>query len=406
MRNIRNRNMKFLKYFYHLTLAFLGSVYYRNPSKKLFVIGVTGTKGKTSSAHLIQYILNSSGKKCALLSSVSEVYGEKTLQNTTGNTMPGRFFIQRFLKRAVNKNCKYAVIEVTSQGVLQNRHKFIKWDGACFTNLHREHLEAHGGFEKYREAKLKFFRYVKNNNKEALFFVNKDDENYEYFKNAAGNNLTLYSGFETYLESSMLPGEINKPNIALAEIVCESLGVEKEMVQKLITHFPGVKGRMEIIQKEPFAVVIDYAYTPESVKLAYEELRKLLRGSHARLITVFGSAGGGRDKWKRPALGEIASNYANVIILTSEEPYDERPEDIIKDIKEGIKEKDGLTIYKITDRKNAIQKAIEEAQEGDVVALMGKGAEPYIHLENKKIPWNEKKIVEEILKEIRLKEEE
>ena len=398
--------MKMLKSLYHLILSYLGNIIYGRPSKKLFVIGITGTKGKTTSAHLIHHTLNNSAKKCAILSSVSIGFGDNVKPNVTGNTMPGRLFMQRFFKEAAEKGCEYAVVEVTSQGAVQHRHKFIDWDIACFTNLHEEHIEAHGGYENYREAKLKFFRYVRDHNNDAKFFINNDDKEKDYFIKASNRNVTLYSGDEAYSESNNLPGEINKPNIALAEAVCGSVHIEKENIKRAIELFPGVKGRMEIIQSKPFSVVIDYAYTPESVRLAYEELRKLLRGSHARLITVFGSAGGGRDKWKRPVLGEIASNYASVIILTSEEPYDERPEDIVKDIESGIKQREGLQVYKITDRRGAIQKALEEAQQGDVVALMGKGAEPYIHSGKQKIPWDEKQIALEFLKQMRLKREE
>ncbi|MFA5134146.1 MAG: Mur ligase family protein [Patescibacteria group bacterium] len=395
------KKMKILRSIYHYLWAIAAAVVFGFPAKKMFVLGITGTKGKTTSVYLIHHILESAGRKAAMLSTAEIKIGKETEKNLTGNTMPGRFFIQRFLKEALRTGCRYAIMEVTSQGVLQHRHQFIKWGAAAFTNLKPEHIEAHGGFENYREAKLKFFRYAKKN-REAFFLINKEDENAEYFiKEAEGKKVVLYSpsdAEEKKLAARMLPGKINEANIALAAAFAKEIGLSEEEIKKGIESFPGAPGRMEFVKREPFTVVIDYAYTPDSLEPVYEELKKYLKGPENKIITVFGAAGGGRDKWKRPTLGKIAAEFCKEIILTTEEPYDEKPEDIMEDINGGIPK--GKNVYKIIDRKEAIEKAMELAQEGDVIALLGKGAEPYIHSNGKKISWNEKEAAEEAIKKI------
>lgn len=334
-----------------------------------------------------------------MLSSVETAVGDNRFPNLTGNTMPGRFFIQRFLRRAVEAGNEYAVIEVTSQGVEQSRHRFIKWWAAAFLNLHPEHIEAHGSFEKYREAKVDFFRYVFRTNPEAHFFVNREDESSGYFEEAVeGRDTHLYAADDIQFELPPYLAGINKPNAALAAEIAKTAGMSAEEIIAGMRSFTGVAGRMEIVQVKPFAIVIDYAYTPESARLAYRELKNMA-GAEGKIITVFGSAGGGRDKWKRPELGKIADEYCGKIILTTEEPYDEKPADIMEDIAQGVVNKEKMEM--IVDRREAIKKAIEIAQEGDVVALMGKGAEPYIHWKNKKTPWNEREVAEAVIKERR-----
>lgn len=373
----------FLANTYHLLWALGGAVVYRFPSRKIFVIGITGTKGKTTTVQLLEFILKKSGRKVVSLSS----------DNVTNNTMPGRFFIQNFLRKAVDKGCRYALIEVTSEGVKLGRHKFIDWDMAVFLNLHPEHIESHGSFEKYREAKVSFFRYIKEsqnyNLKSKKFFINKDDENANYFVEAigGGDNITFFG--KSDLPNNLI-GEFNKYNIAVASVVAEELGVGKEEVKKAVAEFPGVPGRMEFIQKEPFAVVVDYAHTPESLREVY----KTLREKSQKLICVLGSAGGGRDKWKRQEMGKIAGQYCDEIILTNEDSYDEDPEKIIDEIEQGALSKSyEVKPRKILDRREAIEKAISLSRPGDVVIITGKGSEKFIHVANgQKIPWSDKQV--------------
>ncbi len=396
-----------LRKFYHYCLTLLGAIIYRFPSSRIFVVGVTGTKGKSTVIELINSILEAAGKKTALSSSIRVKIADKSQRNSTDNTMPGRFFIQRFLRKAVNLDCEIALIEVTSQGISQNRHRFIDWSAAIFTNLAAEHIEAHKGFENYRQAKLSFFEYVKNQEGAKLFFINKDDLNANYFIEAArkeNSKIVLYSGNDIQninLETENLKF-VFPENIAAAIAFCLPQGINQGIIKKALENFPGVPGRMEIIQEEPFKVIIDYAHTPDSL----EKIYKLL-GS--RLICVLGSAGGGRDKWKRPKMGEIAAKYCTKIILTNEDPYDENPQEILNQIETGIPNSriysgryaryiEHPAHYKILNRQEAIKKAVSLAQKNDTIIITGKGCESCIHIKKgKKIPWDEKKIVEEIL---------
>ncbi|MEE8131462.1 MAG: Mur ligase family protein [Candidatus Paceibacterota bacterium] len=394
---------------YHWLMALAGAIIYRFPSSKIFVLGTTGTKGKSTTLELINTILEADKKRTALLSSIRIKIGEKSKKNYSGNTMPGRFFIQRFLRKAVNTNCQYALIEVTSQGILQYRHRFINWQAAIFTNLAPEHIEAHGSFEKYRKAKTDFFTYIKNK----LFFINKDDANAKYFTEAAQDGkIVLYSknslNSKPYTLNPNLIGDFNKENIAAAIAFIKSQNISETIIKKAIENFQGVPGRMEFIpafvktsagKQQPFTVVIDYAHTPDSLKNVYETIR------NSKLICVLGSAGGGRDKWKRPEMGKIAAEYCDKIILTNEDPYDEKPLEILSQIEVGIcinprtLARRPAFIYKILNRKEAIKKAISLAKPNDTVIITGKGCESFIHIAGgKKIPWNERKIVEEIIK--------
>jgi len=414
--------------FYHFFLAFLGNIIFRFPSRHIFVIGVTGTKGKSTVIELINAILEASGKKTALLSSVRQKIGEKVSENFYGNTMPGRFAIQKFLRQAVNAGCEYAIVEVTSQGVVQHRHRFIDWDAAIFINLAPEHIESHGSFEKYRQAKVSFFRYLIHSRKpRKYFFINEEDANHHYFEEEARvieNGKIVFFSRERFIKDELssyydlstkqsrqligdwLLADFNLENAAAAVSFARSQGIDWYIIKKALDKFKGVPGRFEFIKKSPFAVVIDYAHTPDSLKKVYETLESTLLSSRSagEMICVLGAAGGGRDKWKRPVMGKIAAEYCNKVILTNEDPFDEDPEEIIRQIEEGFLETVTPRLkmrnyFKILDRRAAIRKAISLAKKGDVVILTGKGVESSIRMRHgKKIPWNERKEVEEALK--------
>ena len=427
----------YLKSLYHLALAWLGNLIYRHPSRELFVLGVTGTKGKSTVLELINAILETAGKKTALSSSIRVKIGFDSYKNTSGNTMPGRFFLQKFLRRAAGAGCEFALIEVTSQGVLQHRHRFIEWGAALITNLTPEHIEAHGSFENYLKAKTDFFRETSRSKKEPLFFINKEMSHQDYFIEACGGAGTQYFfsrddfareeleknyDLETKkgrrLVSDWLMADFNLENAAAATVFTKAVGVSWPIIKKSLENFKGVSGRMEFIQKNPFAVVIDYAHTPDSLEKVYQYLkspasegrvplnkieRQKSKAKGRKLICVLGAAGGGRDKWKRPVMGRLAAKYCDYIVLTDEDPYGENSFQIISEIKSGIIESKfpGPNLFEILNRKEAIKKAIGLAKKGDVVALTGKGSEPWLHLaRGKKIPWNEKEITAEILKTI------
>lgn len=377
--------MKSLKDLYHRFVAWWGDLRYGHPSRKLFVIGVTGTKGKSLTIELINAVLQEAGEKTAVLSSVKERIAGEERQNKSGNTMPGRGYVQKFLAAAVQAGVKYALVEVTSQGVVQHRHEHIEWDAALCINLHPEHIESHGSFDNYREAKLDFFRYIANSPKaRKVFFINKEDEHADYFVKAAGDN-----------ERHFFSGTFIKANYAAAEAVGRAFGIKEETIQKALEEFKGLPGRMEAIQDKPFKVIIDYAHTPDSLEEVYKTLGIQLKinKSAGRLICVLGSAGGGRDKWKRPKMGEAAGRNCDFIIVTNEDPWDEDPMEIIEAVAEAA-EKSGKPTARIVDRQEAIDKAIAEAREGDIVVITGKGSETAIRMAGgKELPWSEREAV-------------
>ena len=372
---------------YHLLFAWFPAVLYGHPSSKMVLVGITGTKGKTTVAELVTAILVRAGEKVALSSSYRFCIGEKSWINKMGNTMPGRGYIQRLLRMGVKEGCKYGVVEVVSEGVTQYRHKFLDFNIAVFTGLHPEHIESHGGFEKYREAKLDFFRDVKNNSKKhnKKFVINKNSEDGKYFAEVAGKDAIFYEKYDGELQ---IIGDFNKENAAAATEVAKALGVRDEIIKGALADFDGVPGRMDFVQETPFAVVVDYAHTPGSLEAAYGALKSDKGG----LICVFGSDGGGRDKWKRPKLGEIASQYCRDLILTIENPYDEDPQKIVDEIRSGVRS-DPPRIYEFLNRGDAIKKAIDIAKPGDAVIITGKGTEPFIRLaKGKKISWSDRDV--------------
>ncbi|HUY69608.1 MAG TPA: Mur ligase family protein [Candidatus Tyrphobacter sp.] len=378
---------------YHYLIAFSAKLLYRSPSRRLLVIGVTGTKGKSSVVELINAGLEKAGRETALISTLRIKIGRSSRRKATGNSMPGRGLLQWFLKEAVEAGCEAAIIEVTSQGIAQSRALGIDFDVALITNLQPEHLESHGGFENYKKAKLAFFKLAaKNSAKEKkYFFVNASDPYAEEFAKAAEGNPVI-----RYAPSSLapqLPGKFYRENVGAAVAVLKTLGVEERVIAEAMNGFSGVPGRAEFIQKEPFSVVIDYAHTPDSLKAIYEAVRETTKGD---IIGVLGAAGGGRDKWKRPEMGKVAADYCKRIILTNEDPYDEDPEVIVAEIKKGIKK--NVPVEEIVDRGEAIERAIFLARPGDAVVITGKGAERLIHVKNgQTIPWSDKEEIEKIL---------
>src|SRR3989344_2920982 len=240
--------MRFLRSIYHYLLAWLGNKIYRKPSEKLFVIGVTGTKGKSTVMELINAILEAAGRKTAIISSVRFKNDLLSVGNLTGMTMPGRFFIQRFLSEAANNGCHYAIIEVTSQGVLQHRHRFIEFDAAILTNLEPEHIEAHGSYENYRDSKIKFFRDIASHSlkKPKMFFINSEVRDKDYFlKSAEGKGKIINfekSDVRKMKIKTKLLGEFNLENIAAAAAFARSQNIDWETIRSAVENFDGVPG--------------------------------------------------------------------------------------------------------------------------------------------------------------------
>ena len=407
---------------YHFFMAFWAALFYGFPSRRLIVIGVTGTKGKTTVVRLLHHILASSGTAVASLSSLGTRIGDVEKENPMKMTMPGRMAIQRFLHDARRAGAEYAIIEVTSEGIRQFRHRFIKFQGAIVTGIHPEHIESHGSFEAYLRAKLDlFWRLPKN----ATAVINKDDGAWERFVASTQAAKVFYSASEITAGGKPIPvrhvsisrdgiefdlgqetivspllGEFNLLNILAAISFATARHISIQSAALAIKTFSGVPGRMEFIQASPVSVVVDYAHTPESLKCVYEFLKNsAVKTPSARIICVLGAAGGGRDRWKRPEFGRIASQFCDTIVLTNEDPYDEDPAEIMREIQSGVLK--GVAAEMILDRREAIQRALGGALGDDTVIITGKGAEQWIMGRNgEKTPWNEREIVREETKRI------
>lgn len=382
---------------YHFFLAWIGSVLNRHPSRKMKVIGVTGTKGKSTVIEMLNAILREAGERVLVSSSIKFQIGDDVRSNTTGNTMPGRGFLQKLMREGVSAGCTYAILEVVSEGVVQHRHRFIDFDAAVFTNIHPEHIESHGSYEKYRSAKEKFFRDVSRFSRkpDKKFFVNQNDPEGDFFVRAASDEaVVLYGISKAHIK---IAGEFNKENAGAAEAIARAFGVSDAAITRALENFHGIPGRMEIVAESPIRVVVDYAHTPNSLEAVYSALSGDNR-SGSSLVCVFGATGGGRDKWKRPRFGEIAARYCKYIILTDEDPFDDDPAQIISEIKAGIPRDKTEDVYEILDRGEAITKGISLAEAGDTVLITGKGSEPYIRVANgKRIPWSDKEKAQKAL---------
>ncbi len=400
---------------YHFMLAFGAAVFYGFPSRRIKVIGITGTHGKTTVVNLATAILERADYKVAAASSIKFYIAGQEQENKLKMTMPGRGVLQKFLKQAVRAGCDYALLECTSEGVLQHRQRFIKFEAMVFTNLFREHIERHGSFENYRKAKAEYFKKCKN-----IHILNADDKNFDYFSQFPAKQKFYFSMFRGLTSKHCLMAEnvqlldkglvfevrgfqfalnlIGKFNVYNA-LTAISIGlvcnVSLNQSQEALSQAKAVPGRMEEIIKQPFRVVVDYAFTPDALGQVYETLANpKFEIRNPKLICVLGACGGGRDKWKRPELGKIASQYCREIIITNEDPYDEDPNEIINQVAKGA----GNKAKKILERRQAISQALKSARTGDTVIITGKGCEPWICVSNnKKIPWDDRQVAREEL---------
>lgn len=388
-----------IKNIYHFFVGILANVVYFFPARKMTVVGVTGTDGKTTTVNLIYHILKESKHKVSMLSSIGAFVGEKEYDTGHHVTTPSSFGIQKILRKALSTGSKYFILEVTSHALDQHRTLGIHFSIGVMTNVTSEHLDYHKTFDNYIKTKEKLLRVSD------VAVVNRDDSSYTLFfeaRNAKNNgNWITYGKSESAdinlvnfkFDSKYLIGDFNKHNTLAAIAVCKKLGLTDAQIKKSISSFRMPLGRLDFVYDEDFAVIIDFAHTPN----AFEQLLEVLRGySTGRLIHVFGSAGE-RDYAKRPFMGDASSKYADIIFLTAEDPRSEDANKIIEEIASGIKKQDAK-VFKLADRKDAIEAAIEMAGKGDLVVITGKGHEKSMTYGKNDLPWNEHAIVADAIR--------
>ena len=396
-----------------IALAKLAAKYYDNPASKLKMIGITGTKGKTTTAYMIRDILLASGKKTGMIGTIYNTYGDKKIEAI--RTSPESLDLQKLLKDMVDADMEYVVMEVSSHALDLNRVYGIHFIIGVFTNLSQEHLDYHKTMENYLNAKAKLFE-------NSDFAIINSDDIYtpklermikcKIAKYGLDNeaNITAvdvrvnnnYVDFKMYINKMLqtvtinIPGRYTVYNALAAIAVTSMLGAQMDAILAALAEIR-VPGRSEVVDiQKTFAVIIDYAHTPSSLEAILQNTKRYAKG---RIICVFG-CGGNRDEEKRPLMGEIAGKYADFTVITTDNPREESPKKIMKDIEEGIKRTKGL--YKVIEnRKEAIKFAMRIAWKNDTIIIAGKGHETYQLLKgNKKIKFDEREIVKQIANEM------
>ena len=434
----------------HLFFAWLGSVKYKYTSEELLVIGITGTSGKSTTTYLLRQLLESAGLKVGSLSTIDfYIAGEEKL-NDQKMTMLGRMQIQKYLREMVEKKCDVAIVETTSEGRLQYRHSFINYDMMMLTNLYPEHIDSHGSFEAYKRAKLDIFEYVSKcrvkklgnklsvnstlggpvfagktaivncnneyspeflefNFENKIIFGNKNEKNYLenisdkiLFSNASVDKDGLHFEIENHKFVAPMYGEHNIYNIVGAVAVARELNIAWEVIESAVSNFKNVPGRNEFIPEakaKGFAVIVDYAFEPVAMEKLYKVV-DLLKPI-GRIIHVCGATGGGRDKSRRAVIGEMVGKKSDIFIVTDEDPYEENPMSIIKEVSASAQKVDKIlnkNLFEILDRKKAIGKAIDMAREGDLILITGKGSEQGMCIAGgKMMPWDDREIAREFI---------
>jgi len=386
--------------------------WFGHPEKKLRMIGVTGTNGKTTITNVIKHVLMKNGHKTGLVGTIQNEIGDEIFH--TENTTPFTFEFIELLDRMAKAECEFVVMEVSSFGLVQNRIGASHFETAVFTNLTQDHLDYHKTMEEYYKAKKMLFDICD------CAFINADDEygvrlmneigcekyGFSVKENAdvyadgisiksTGSSFTYHNGTDAYEVKSRIPGMFNVSNLTAAISVCLESGISAEGILSAIAEYNGVKGRCEIIPTgRDFTVICDYAHTPDAVE---NILRSVKEYTENNLICLFG-CGGNRDAAKRPKMAAAAAKYADKLVVTSDNPRNEEPEMIIKDILAGLENTE--TAYDVvTDRREAIYHALKIAEKGDIIVLAGKGHEDYQVLAGmKKIHFDEREVVAEGLK--------
>ncbi len=424
---------------YHFFLAVTGNIIYGFPGRKLKVVGVTGTNGKSTTVDLITQILKEKDYKVGMISTIAFEIAGKRIENLTNRTTLVRWQTPKMLGQMIKAGCEYAVLEVASEGIAWYRVWGIPFDIAVFTNLSPEHLNFHKTMENYRNTKGKLFSGLKRSMSKNILkvsVVNLDDKEAKYFLEFSadkkigfgikisdqrsaisdkvlstvsikdvelihsGSKFKLVTGNKNIDINLKLLGEFNIYNALAGAAVGISQNIDLFTIKKALEKVKGIAGRMESINEgQNFNVIIDYAVTPDAFSLLFKTLRSYTKG---KIISVFGATGD-RDKWKRPKMGEIAAKETDIVVVTDEEPYKEDPEKIIDEVYQGaikIRKKD---VYRISDRGEAIKFALRKAKNDDCVVITGIGHQEFRNVGDKKVPWNERGIVRKELKKLKRK---
>ncbi len=401
-------------------MAFISAAYFGHPADRLKVIGITGTKGKTTTTYLIKSILEKAGYKVGLVGTIETIIGDKHIP--ANNTTPESFLLQQYFKEMEEAGCQIVVMEVASQGLKLHRTQGFTFEIGIFTNLDPDHIGSneHADFEEYQFCKGLLFKQCR------LGIVNKDDAHVDAVLKGHTCQLETYGFDQTadiYAQDLKLvnkpgelgidfvvkdrngkmadfevevptPGRFSVYNALTAIAVCRHFQVEVSQIQKALSG-AHVKGRIEMVPvSDQFTLLIDYAHNAMSLKSLLTTLKEY---EPARLVCLFG-CGGNRSRLRRYEMGEVSGTYADLTIITSDNPRFEKPEDIIEDIKVGINKTNGSYI-EICDRKEAIAYAIDHGQPGDIIVLAGKGHEDYQEIEGVKYPMDERVLIADILKE-------
>ena len=389
----------------------IATTFYDNPTEKLQLIGVTGTNGKTTIATLLYMVFRKFGYKCGLCSTVCNYINGEALP--TEHTTPDPITLNRLLGRMADEGCKYAFMEVSSHSVAQKRIGGLRFAGGIFTNLTRDHLDYHKTVENYRDAKKTFFDLLP---KDAFVITNADDRNGMFMVQNTKAKVYTYSqqkmaDFTAHIQEESLEGmlleingqEVSVPfvgrfnvsNLAAVYAAATVLGKPSSDVLIVMSTMQPVNGRFETIQsREKVTAVVDYAHTPDALTNVLETIEEITKGQH-QIITVCG-AGGNRDKGKRPLMAQEAVKYSNRVILTSDNPRFEEPQDILNDMLAGLNTEEKKKVLTIIDRKEAIRTACILAQPGDVVLVAGKGHETYQDIKGVKTHFDDHEIIKEL----------
>ena len=410
-------------------LAYLYAAWHDFPAHKLRVIGVTGTDGKTTTVRLISGILHAAGHPTGRVDSVSAAIGGQEMPTGFHTTTPDAPEVQAYLARMVAAGMEYAVLESTSHGLAQDRVAACAYDVAVVTNITHEHLDYHGSYEAYREAKAKLFRYLATAPRKPgmakVAVLNADDSSYAYLKDIpadrqisyglqeaqvtahevalspAGLHLTVRTPAGEMPLDSPLVGRYNVYNILAAVSVAYAQGISPQEIRAGVAAVHGVTGRMERIARgQPFTVIVDFAHTPNALENALRTVRDLA-GEH-EVHVVFGCAGL-RDRLKRPWMGEIAARLADRVYITAEDPRTEPLAGIMEEIAVGCRKaggREGESYWRIADRSEAIGAALRAAQPGDVVLVTGKGHEQSMCFGTVEYPWSDHEAIQKHLAEM------